>query len=172
MSKKPKQSIPDGSYCRINWRGHESELVEDCDKEPSWFPKMERTMVKILHLEMATELGRADYEYYNVLFKDGTMQRGLSGYYFEPMQRHEIFNELPEEAWHKWVDEFEPIDLKDRVEIKPDPRVAGVYAMQIKRKLGVREHPWGPGHYLYTHGAWEGVEYETWPPVSGDLKFY
>jgi len=98
-------------------------------------------------------------------------------------------------------DNFTPEDFKKafeeysgskvlKIEIVPDPEVSGVYAGKVK----MDDHP-EPVFFLYNRyeeiprmrkdGAkvtndtsrinvdnFEEVEFETWPPISGELRFF
>ena len=78
---------------------------------------------------------------------------------------------LPEKAveeLYKWyIDKDDDPLLK--IEVYPDPQVEGTYAVRLTRsyrgKPEVVELLWNKGDY-------DEVDFETWPPKSGDLKFF
>ena len=58
-------------------------------------------------------------------------------------------------------------DLKLKLKTYPDPKVPGTWALQDKEGNGYLVN--GPNP---TAEDVEWVEFETWPPVSGDLRFF
>jgi len=74
---------------------------------------------------------------------------------------------LPQQAideLHKW---YVTEGSKDKVEVVEDPKVIGTYAIQVTRVGEGRSfHLLWSAHYL------EEVEFETWPPESGEPKFF
>lgn len=87
-----------------------------------------------------------------------------SRYYESKMFGFEI---LPKEA----LDELEAyVDYKNpqnKIEVVPDPRVDGSYAVRVYRS--------DDGYtfdLLWNRGAYDELEFTTWPPTSGDLKFF
>lgn len=54
---------------------------------------------------------------------------------------------------------------KDKVEVCPDPKVDGTFAVRVTR---VGESPF---HLLWNRGAFDEVDFDEFPPKSGDLKF-
>lgn len=63
-----------------------------------------------------------------------------------------------------WYCEPDFSDIKT-IQIYPDPQVEGVFALRIKRKDVEFD-------LLWNHGGYDEVEFETFPPVSGNLKFF
>jgi len=69
------------------------------------------------------------------------------------------------EALKNYVDIDNPNNI---INIVPDPKVPGVFALQIYR--GKYKF-----HLLWTNdgcGDFDGVEFESWPPTTGDLQFF
>lgn len=77
---------------------------------------------------------------------------------------HEI---LPDEALKElemYVDYKNP---DNKIEVVEDPRVSGTYAVQIYRKEDDYTF-----HLLWYSGGYDEVEFDSFPPTSGDLKFF
>jgi hypothetical protein len=77
------------------------------------------------------------------------------------------FEILPEDALKElemYVDYNNP---DNKIEVIPDPRVDGTYAVRVYRS--------DDGYtfdLLWNRGAFDEVEFSSWPPLSGDLKFF
>ena len=56
------------------------------------------------------------------------------------------------------------------VEICPDPKVNSAFAVRVTRLEGKKLKPF-VFDLLWNRGGFDEVDFETWPPVSGDLKF-
>lgn len=69
------------------------------------------------------------------------------------------------------LDELEMyVDYKDpnnKIEVVPDPKVDGTFAVRVYRKRDNYTFD-----LLWYKGGYDEVEFETWPPVSSDLKFF
>jgi outer membrane cobalamin receptor len=76
---------------------------------------------------------------------------------------------LPEDALKQL--EYDYVDYKDpenKIEVFPDPRVDGTYAVRVYRKSDNFTFD-----LLWNRGAYDELEgFTTWPPTSGDLKFF
>jgi hypothetical protein len=74
---------------------------------------------------------------------------------------------LPQEALVELSDYVDYRNPENRIEVYPDPKVDGTFALRVFRKKdGVTFD------LLWNRGAYDGVEFDSWPPVSGDLKFF
>lgn len=75
---------------------------------------------------------------------------------------------LPKIALDKLVSYVEDYkNPENRIQVFPDPRVDGTYAVRIYRKSDDYEFD-----LLWNHGDYDEVEFEEFPPKSGDLKFF
>lgn len=75
---------------------------------------------------------------------------------------------LPQEALGEleiYVEDYK--DKSNRIQVFPDPRVDGTYALRIYRKSDDFEFD-----LLWNRGGYDEVEFEEFPPKSGDLKFF
>jgi hypothetical protein len=62
------------------------------------------------------------------------------------------------------------VDYKDpqnKVEVYPDPQVEGSFAVRVFRSDDNLTFD-----LLWFQGAFDELEFETWPPKSGKLKFF
>ncbi len=74
---------------------------------------------------------------------------------------------LPQEALEELSDYVDYRNPENKIEVYPDPKVDGTFALRVFRKKdGVTFD------LLWNRGAYDGVEFDSWPPVSGDLKFF
>jgi len=74
---------------------------------------------------------------------------------------------LPDEALKElemYVDVNNP---ENKIEVVEDPQVYGTYAVQVYRKDDDYTF-----HLLWYKGGFDEVEFETFPPTSGDLQFF
>jgi hypothetical protein len=72
---------------------------------------------------------------------------------------------LPKEALSElemYVDYKNP---KNKVEVYPDPKVEGTYAVRVYRTDLTFDLLWYKGGY-------DEVDFDQWPPKSGNLKFF
>ena len=58
-------------------------------------------------------------------------------------------------------------DKKNKVQVYPDPRVDGTYAVGVYRNNDKLEFD-----LLWNRGGYDEVEFEEFPPKSGGLKFF
>jgi hypothetical protein len=85
------------------------------------------------------------------------------GIYDESILPEEAIKELY--AWY--IDKPDDPNLKIRV--FPDPQVEGTFAVRLTRTE--RRKPYTLD-LLWNKGEYDEVEFETWPPKSGNLKFF
>ena len=74
---------------------------------------------------------------------------------------------LPQEALvelEAYVDYKNP---QNKIEVVPDPRVDGSYAVRVYRSDDRYTFD-----LLWNKGAYDELDFTTWPPTSGDLKFF
>ncbi len=74
---------------------------------------------------------------------------------------------LPKEALDELSDYVDYQNPKNKIEVVPDPRVDGTYAVRVYRSNDNCTFD-----LLWNRGAYDGLEFTTWPPTSGDLKFF
>lgn len=74
---------------------------------------------------------------------------------------------LPTEALEELKSYVDYEDPKNKVQVYPDPRVEGTYAVRIYRSSDDFTFD-----LLWNRGAFDELDFETWPPKSGDLKFF
>lgn len=80
-------------------------------------------------------------------------------------------NILPEDAIEElFVTYVQERDPNLKVEVVPDPQVQGTFAVRLTRS-GYRKKP-ETIDLLWNRGEYDEVEFETWPPKSGNLKFF
>jgi len=72
-------------------------------------------------------------------------------------------NILPENALKQLEDYID--DKNTKVEVYPDPKVDGTYALRVYREDLTFDLLW------YKNG-FDEVDFPTWPPISGDLRFF
>jgi uncharacterized protein YpbB len=73
---------------------------------------------------------------------------------------------LPEDALRELTDYVDYKDPENKIEVVPDPRVDGTYAVRVYRKDFTFDLLWNRGAYDELEG------FTNWPPTSGDLKFF
>lgn len=73
---------------------------------------------------------------------------------------------LPEDALKELTDYVDYKNPENKIEVVPDPRVDGTYAVRVYRKDFTFDLLWNRGAYDELEG------FTTWPPTSGDLKFF
>ena len=85
-----KQSILNNSKVRFNLKdlALEFEEVFQYQKESEGvnIRDYENQEAEVISLDMYTELGDKDYEYYNIKFNDGFTIEGVSGYHLTPLK--------------------------------------------------------------------------------------
>jgi hypothetical protein len=72
---------------------------------------------------------------------------------------------LPESALKQLEDYIDLDDKNTKVEVYPDPKVDGTYALRVYREDLTFDLLW------YKNG-FDEVDFTTWPPISGDLRFF
>lgn len=77
------------------------------------------------------------------------------------------FSILPEDALKELSDYVDYNNPENKVEVVPDPRVDGTFALRVYRKSDDCTFD-----LLWNRGDYDGVEFSSWPPTSGDLKFF
>jgi hypothetical protein len=78
------------------------------------------------------------------------------------------FDILPNEALLELEDYVDYKNPENKIEVVPDPRVDGTYAVRVYRKSDDVTFD-----LLWNRGAYDELEgFTTWPPTSGDLKFF
>jgi hypothetical protein len=81
--------------------------------------------------------------------------------------RIEDHNILPDEALKELEMYVDYKNVDNKIEVVEDPRVGGTYAVQVYRSNDDYTF-----HLLWNRGAYDEVEFDTFPPTSGDLKFF
>jgi hypothetical protein len=74
---------------------------------------------------------------------------------------------LPKEALDELNDYVDYQNSENKIEVVPDPRVDGTYAVRVYRSKDNYTFD-----LLWNRGAFDEVEISSWPPVSGNLKFF
>jgi hypothetical protein len=74
---------------------------------------------------------------------------------------------LPKEALDELNVYVDYKDTENKIEVVPDPRVDGAYAVRVYRKEDDITFD-----LLWNRGAYDELEFTSWPPTSGDLKFF
>ena len=74
---------------------------------------------------------------------------------------------LPDEALKELEMYVDYNDTDNKIEVVPDPRVDGSFAVQVYRLNDDYTF-----HLLWNRGAYDEVEFDTFPPISSDLKFF
>jgi hypothetical protein len=77
------------------------------------------------------------------------------------------FEILPEDALKELSDYVDYQNSENKIEVVPDPRVDGTYAVRVYRSDDDVTFD-----LLWNRGAYDEVEFSSWPPVSGNLKFF
>lgn len=78
----------------------------------------------------------------------------------------EIYDEsiLPLEAQKKLGEWY--ADKNDIIRVVPDPKVPGSFAVEVEGPKGEKMH------LIWHHDGFDEVEFDTFPPESGDLKWF
>jgi hypothetical protein len=58
-------------------------------------------------------------------------------------------------------------DNKNKIQVVPDPKVDSTYAVRVYRDNDNEEFD-----LLWHHGGYDEVDFNEFPPKSGDLKFF
>ena len=74
---------------------------------------------------------------------------------------------LPKDALNELEMYVDYKDKKNKVQVYPDPRVDGTYAVRVYRDDDKLEFD-----LLWNHGRYDEVEFEEFPPKSTGLKFF
>ncbi len=74
---------------------------------------------------------------------------------------------LPKEALDELNDYVDYQNSENKVEVVPDPRVDGSYAVRVYRSSDNATFD-----LLWNRGAYDELEFTSWPPTSGNLKFF
>jgi hypothetical protein len=74
---------------------------------------------------------------------------------------------LPADALKELSDYVDYQNSENKVEVVPDPRVDGSYAVRVYRSSDDVTFD-----LLWNRGAYDELEFTSWPPTSGDLKFF
>lgn len=93
----------------------------------------------------------------------------FDSYVFES-RMHE-YDILPKDALEElrgYVDYDKP---GNKVEVVRDPQVDGTYAVRVYRKEEGKDEPY-VFDLLWYKGGYDEVEFEQWPPKSGNLRFW
>lgn len=77
------------------------------------------------------------------------------------------FEILPEDALKELLCYVDYNNPENKIEVIPDPRVDGTYAVRVYRSEDDYTFD-----LLWNRGAFDEVEFSSWPPVSGNLKFF
>lgn len=77
---------------------------------------------------------------------------------------------LPEDAQKRLKEEY--LDSEDtKIEVYPDPKVDGTYAIRVYRMDLTFDLLWYKGGFDEISSDENEYGFATWPPISGDLKF-
>ena len=80
-------------------------------------------------------------------------------------------------TFKKAIEKYSGYKVKT-IKVHPDPQVPGTYAIRTKNVIDSENQDWMICHY---NSNWslnelvnniEECEYASWPPVSGNLKFF
>lgn len=63
------------------------------------------------------------------------------------------------------------IDSDTKIEVYPDPKVDGTYAIRVYRDDLTFDLLWYKGGFDEVSSEGNEYGFETWPPFSGELKF-
>lgn len=74
---------------------------------------------------------------------------------------------LPEEALIQLDDYVDYKDSENKIEVVPDPKVEGTYAVRVYRKEDNFTFD-----LLWNKGGYDEVDFNQFPPTSGNLKFF
>lgn len=78
---------------------------------------------------------------------------------------------LPKQAIEELKNLYCKSDFSDvkNIEVVEDPQVSGTLAVRLTRDDDGEDYIFD---LLWYGGGFDEVEFETWPPASGDLKFF
>ena len=76
------------------------------------------------------------------------------------------YKSLPDEALRELLDYVDYTDKDNVIKVVPDPKVWGTFALRIFRSSDNYVFD-----LLWYKGGFDEVDFEQFPPVSGDLKF-
>jgi hypothetical protein len=64
-------------------------------------------------------------------------------------------------------------DPQNKIEVFPDPKVDGTYAIRVYRKSDdfIFDLLWNKGGFDEVSSEGNEYGFEQWPPISGELKF-
>jgi len=87
----------------------------------------------------------------------------------ESLNESRIYDQtmLPEEALKELEMYVDYKNTDNKIEVVPDPRVDGTFAVQVYRAEDDYSF-----HLLWNRGGYDEVEFDQFPPTSGDLKFF
>ena len=74
---------------------------------------------------------------------------------------------LPKESLKELESYVDYKDPKNKVEVFPDPQVDGTFALRIYRAEDDYTFD-----LLWNKGGFDELDFETWPPKSGKIKFF
>ena len=74
---------------------------------------------------------------------------------------------LPNEALEELEMYVNYKNKQNRIQVVPDPEVYGTYALRVYRDEDKFEFD-----LLWNRGGYDEVEFEEFPPKSGELKFF
>lgn len=74
---------------------------------------------------------------------------------------------LPKEALDGLNDYVDYKDPENKIEVCPDPKVDGTFAVRVYRSSDNYTFD-----LLWNRGAYDGLDFTTWPPTSGEPKFF
>ena len=94
--------------------------------------------------------------------------RHLKGFNESKIYGKEI---LPKEAIEKLKLYVNVDNDNNKIEVYPDPKVDGSYALRIHRYSGGNARPY-VFTLLWNHGDFDEVDFDEFPPKSGNLKFW
>lgn len=81
---------------------------------------------------------------------------------------------LPEDAKRELLDYVDYKDPQNRIEVVPDPKVDGTFAVRVYRKKDnlTFDLLWNRGAFDEISSDENETGFSTWPPISGNLKFF
>lgn len=81
---------------------------------------------------------------------------------------------LPEDAKRELLDYVDYTNPENRIEVVPDPKVDGTFAVRVHRKKDnfTFDLLWNRGAFDEISSEENESGFSTWPPVSGNLKFF
>jgi hypothetical protein len=92
---------------------------------------------------------------------------------WESFNESKFYNKdiLPKEAQEELMDYLNTEN--DKIEVYPDPKVEGCYAVRVYRDDLTFDLLWYKGGFDDGISSDENEHgFSTWPPTSGDLKFF